>query len=103
MNRAATSQPVEWNAERIREELRKRHLTLTGVARAAGLPEDACRKAMYGYSRRGADALAEALGIPFDTLFPEGFVQSRRQASVKRLAESRQKRGSAPDTARARA
>ncbi|MGF3023721.1 helix-turn-helix domain-containing protein, partial [Methylobacterium aquaticum] len=100
MNQAARSQPVPWTPDAIREEVRRRHLSLTGIARASGLPEDACRKALHGLSRRGADALADALGIPFDTLFPEGFVQSRRQASVKALTESRQKRGRPADTAR---
>ena len=97
MNQAANSQPARWTPDAIREEVRRRHLSLTGIARAADLPEDACRKALFGLSRRGADALAEALGIPFDTLFPEGFVQSRRQASVKQLRESRQKRVAAAD------
>lgn len=103
MNQAAKSQPVRWTADAIREEVRRRHLTLTGIARANDLPEDACRKALHGLSRRGADALADALGVPFDTLFPDGFVQSRRQASVKQLRESRQKHaGSADKTAAAR-
>lgn len=102
MNQAARAQPARWTADDVREEVRRRHLSLTGIARAAGLPEDACRKALHGYSRRGADALAEALGIPFDTLFPDGFVRSRRQASVKQLQESRQKRDRATDSAGAR-
>ncbi|MGE7418789.1 helix-turn-helix domain-containing protein [Methylobacterium tarhaniae] len=76
---------------------------LRGIALAAGLHEASCRQALHGINRKGADALADTLGVPFDELFPEGFVQSRRQASVKRLAESRQKRGCTPDTARARA
>lgn len=103
MNQAVQPKPVRWTPDAIREEVRRRNLSLTGIARAADLPEDACRKALHGLNRRGADALAEALGIPFDTLFPDGFVQSRRQANVKALVESRQKRVSAPDKVRARA
>lgn len=103
MNQAAKPQPVRWTPDAIREEVRKRNLSLTGIARAADLPEDACRKALHGMSRRGADALAEALGIPFDTLFPDGFVQSRRQANVKALAESRQNRAAPTDKIAARA
>ena len=102
MNQASTARREAWTPDDIRAEVRRRHLSLTGIARAAGLPEDACRKALYGYNRRGADALAEALGIPFDTLFPTGFIQSRRNATVKRLHESRQKRAPSPDTAGAR-
>ena len=102
MNQAARAQPARWTPDAIRDEVRRRHLSLTGIARAAGLPEDACRKALHGYNRKGADALSEALNVPFDTLFPDGFVRSRRQASVKQLQESRQKRAAAPDTAGAR-
>lgn len=97
MNAAARIEPAEWTPDAIRQEVRRRHLSLTGIALAAGLREDACRKALHGLNRQGADALAEALGIPFDTLFPTGFIQSRRQASVKLLQESRQKRVSAAD------
>lgn len=103
MNHPASVEPAEWTPDAIRQEVRRRHLSLTGIALAAGLREDACRKALHGYNRQGADALAEALGIPFDTLFPTGFIQSRRQASVKQLQESRQKRVSIADKARARA
>ncbi len=103
MNQAAKPQAVRWTPDAIREEVRKRHLSLTGIARAAGLPEDACRKALHGLNRRGADALAEALGVPFDLLFPDGFVQSRRDANVKALAESRQKRVSTADKIAVRA
>lgn len=103
MSHAARAEPAEWTPDLIRQEVRRRHLTFTGIALAAGLREDACRKALYGYNRQGADALCEALGIPFDTLFPTGFIQSRRQASVKRLQESRQKRIGAPDKAGVRA
>lgn len=102
MNQAVKAQSVRWTPKTIREEVARRNLTLRGVALAAGLPEAACRQALHGINRKGADALAEALDIPFDTLFPEGFVQSRRQASVNRLMESRKKRVPAADAARPR-
>lgn len=103
MNHAASGRPAEWTPDLIRQEVRRRHLSLTGIALAAGLREDACRKALHGLNRQGADALAEALGIPFDTLFPTGFIQSRRQASVKLLRESRKKRVSPADKTAAQA
>lgn len=96
-------QPQQWDRRAILGEVTRRGLTLSGIARAAGLNEAACRQALHGINRKGADALAEALGIPFDTLFPTGFVQSRRQASVKQLQESRQKRVSTADKAGLRA
>lgn len=103
MTQAVTPQPARWTPDRIRDEVRRRNLSLRGIALAAGLHEASCRQALHGINRKGADALAEALDIPFDTLFPEGFVQSRRQASVKQLAESRQKRTAPADKISARA
>ncbi|WP_203158397.1 helix-turn-helix domain-containing protein [Methylobacterium aquaticum] len=103
MTQPAKTQPDRWTPDLIRDEVRRRHLSLRGIALAAGLHEAACRQALHGINRKGADALAEALNIPFDKLFPDGFVQSRRQASVKQLAESRQKRAAPTDKIAARA
>lgn len=86
-----------WDRRDILAEVTRRGLTLSGIARAAGLNEAACRQALHGINRRGADALAEALQIPFDTLFPTGFVQSRRKATAKPGGESRQKRAPVAD------
>ena len=92
---AATAPPAEWDRFTIKAEIHRRGMTLTGIARDAGLAENACRKALFGIDRRGADAIAMALGIPFDTLFPTGFLQSRsssRQDSAKTRTESQPKR-----------
>lgn len=94
--------PPRWDRHAILAEVNRRGLSLTGIARTAGLSPASCRQALHGINRKGADALAAALGIPFDTLFPEGFVQSRRQASAKHLEESRQKRVRSADSAAAR-
>jgi len=94
MSQAAIAQPAAWDRYAIKAEVWRRGMTLTGIARDAGLPENACRKALHGFDRRGADAIAAALGIPFDTLFPTGFIQSRsshRHASLKPRGESRKK------------
>ena len=56
----------EWDAEAIKAEIRRRGLNMTKIAIDAGLTEAACRKALFGLSRPGADAIAAALGIPFD-------------------------------------
>ena len=95
MTQAASAPPAVWDRHAIKAEVHRRGMTLTGIARDAGLAENACRKALFGIDRKGADALAVALGIPFDTLFPAGFHQSRssqRHASPKRGGESRKKR-----------
>lgn len=94
MTKAALPQPAVWDRYAIRAEVHRRGLTLTGIARAAGLTESACRRALFGLDRRGADAIAGALGIPFDTLFPNGFIRSRSSqlhASPKARGESRKK------------
>lgn len=96
MTQAASQQPAVWDRHAIKAEIGRQNMTLTGIARDAGLPEAACRKALFGLDRKGADAIAAALGIPFDTLFPSGFIRSRskhRKGSAERALESRQKRG----------
>ena len=60
---------MTWDRARIVANLRKRGLTLSGVARAAGLYDDACRYGIDGHSQRGAEALAKAIGVPFEEMF----------------------------------
>ncbi len=94
MTKGATKPPSEWDAEGIKAEIRRNNLTMAEIARRSDLPEHAVRRALKGLSRRGADAIADALGIPFDTLFPTGFIQSRsshRKPSPNSPQESRQK------------
>lgn len=105
MTQAASPQPAVWDRHAIKAEINRRNMTLTGIARDAGLPEAACRKALFGLDRKGADAIADALGIPFDTLFPAGFIRSRSshaKPTAKPPAESRKKRVRTADTARVR-
>ncbi|GJD97757.1 helix-turn-helix domain-containing protein [Methylobacterium iners] len=103
MTQAASVPPAVWDRHAIKAEVHRQGMTLTGIARDAGLAENACRKALFGIDRKGADALAAALGIPFDTLFPTGFHQSRssqRHRSAKPAGESRKKRVRRADSAR---
>ncbi|RLQ88881.1 helix-turn-helix domain-containing protein [Notoacmeibacter ruber] len=87
--------PSEWNRHSIKTEVHRRGMSLSGIARDAGLAESACRLALMGMNRKGADAIAEALEIPFDTLFPKDmFVRSRSSHSKpnsKASKKSRQK------------
>ncbi|WP_182085216.1 helix-turn-helix domain-containing protein [Aureimonas sp. ME7] len=103
---AATKPPTEWDAEGIKAEIRRQNLTMAEIARRSDLPEHAVRRALKGLSRKGADAIADALGIPFDTLFPTGFIQSRsslRKPIANAPSESRSKRSVRADDARATA
>ena len=105
MTQAASPPPAEWDRHAIKAEINRRGMTLTGIARDAGLSESACRRALFGLDLRGANAIADAIGVPFDTLFPTGFIRSRSshpKASAKPAGESRQKRGRPASTGRAR-
>ncbi|ORE93244.1 helix-turn-helix domain-containing protein [Aurantimonas sp. 22II-16-19i] len=107
MKRDAARPPSEWNRHSIKAEVHSRGMSLSGIARDAGLPDSACRHALMGLSRKGADAIAAALQIPFDTLFPaDMFVRSRSshaKPNPKNPATSRQKRKAAPASERASA
>lgn len=62
-----------WDRHAILAEVRRRGMTLTGIARDAGLDPSACRHGIGGNNRKGAQAIADALGIPFRTLFPDQY------------------------------
>ena len=66
-----------WDRHAINAEIRRRGMTLTGIARDAGLHESACRQGIIGVSRPGAEAIAAALGIPFRELFPDSYTRGR--------------------------
>lgn len=92
--------PAVWDRFTIKAEVHRRGMTLTGIARAAGLHDSACRKALFGIDYKGAVALSDALRIPFDTLFPTGFQQarsSRENLSRNERSSERQKQGARSD------
>lgn len=66
-----------WDRFSIKAEVERRGLTLTGIAKSAGLYESACRQALFGTSKAGAQAIADALGIPFRDLFPTQYRRGR--------------------------
>ncbi|UDL90351.1 helix-turn-helix domain-containing protein [Mesorhizobium sp. PAMC28654] len=69
--------PQVWDRHAINAELRRRGMTLTGIAKDAGLYSSACRQGIIGSSRTGAEAIAAALDIPFRTLFPTLYTRGR--------------------------
>src|SRR3954463_5423322 len=69
--------PLVWDRHAINAELRRRGMTLTGIAKDAGLYSSACRQGIIGLSRPGAEAIAAALNIPFRTLFPALYTRGR--------------------------
>lgn len=66
-----------WDRPAIIAELHRRGMTLTGIAKDAGLYASACRQGIIGMSRPGAEAIAKALDIPFDDLFPNSYLRGR--------------------------
>lgn len=80
--------------------IRRRGMTLSGIAQDAGLEGSACRHGIARRNRNGAIAIAEALGIPFDRLFPGYHARghnSDANLSLKNQDSSRQKRPSNVD------
>ena len=67
----------KWDRTAIKQELLRQNKTLTGIARDAGLYPSACRQGIIGASRRGAEAIASALGIPFREMFPDSYTLGR--------------------------
>lgn len=83
MTRETAKPPAEWDRHSIKAEIHRRGMSLSGIARDAGLAPNACRMALMGLNRKGADAISGALGIPFDTLFPVDWYVHSRSNHVK--------------------
>jgi Ner family transcriptional regulator len=82
-----------WDRHSIKAEVERRGMTLTGIAKDAKLYESACRQGLMGVSKPGANAIAKALGIPFETLFAGLYKRghnSKANVSLKSASESRQ-------------
>ena len=67
----------KWDRAAIKAELLRQNKPLTGIAVDAGLYPSACRAAVLGASRPGAEALAKALGVPFREMFPDSYTLGR--------------------------
>lgn len=81
--------PEHWDNPAIKSVLERRGFTLTSLARKYGLYESACRLALSGQSRRGAQAISDELGVPIQKLFPGRYLRHRRQpATAEPIAAS---------------
>lgn len=78
----------EWDRHDIFAEVKRQGLTLTGIAKEAGIYKSACRQALFGNSAPGAMAIAAAIKVPFHTLFISIYPRECRAA-----AQTRRKRG----------
>ena len=92
-----------WDRHAINAEIKRRGMNLTGIATDAGLYPSACRQGIIGMSRRGAEAIADALNIPFRELFPDTYTRGRHsegKASSNDSCNTSAIGASAADTAR---
>ena len=96
----------KWDRRAIKDELLRQNKTLTGIARDNGLYDSACRQGIIGASRKGAEALAEALGVPFREMFPDSYTLGRHDhgdTSSKKSGNTRAKKSSKSDDAKSAA
>lgn len=66
----------------IRAAIRRSGWTLTGIARAAGLEESACRVALIRRHRAGERAIAEHLSMSPAELWPERYPSSSHRETT---------------------
>lgn len=85
--------PKVWDRHAILAEVRRRGMTLTGIALDAGMYASACRQGLLGLSRPGAEAIAQALDIPFRELFPTAYTRGRHD---ELRANSNERRNASP-------
>ena len=96
--------PKVWDRHAINAEIRRRGMTLTGIAKQKKMYASACRQGLMGLSRPGAEAIAEALDIPFRELFPTLYTRGRhneKQPSRNARCNTRAKTQADLDTAAA--
>lgn len=70
----------DWHPEDIKAAVRKsRFGSLAGLSRAYGLPEHACQHACRGANYWGEVAIAEALGLSPQEIWPSRYQHERRR------------------------
>lgn len=72
----------KWDRHSIRAELARRGFTLTGLAIDNGLYESACRQALDGRSKAGAQVIAKALGMTVQELWPDRYLKRPRHTAT---------------------
>ncbi|MCF1744658.1 helix-turn-helix domain-containing protein [Paradevosia shaoguanensis] len=100
------NRPKVWDRHAIKAEVHRRGMTLTGIAKDAGLDQAACRHGLLGSHRKGAEAIAAALKLPFRELFPDSYTrgahnerQTSRKASARDSSNARSRADSAQGVA----
>lgn len=95
-----------WDRHAILAEVKRQNKNLTTIAVEAGLYSGACRAGMIGSSKKGAMAIADAIGVPFRELFPDSYTRGRHNEEISNRNGSRNgsaKSGALPDKSEASA
>lgn len=74
--------PKTWDNPAIKAELERRGHTLTGLAIANGLHESACRRALSSSCLPGAMAIAKALDVSVQELWPGRYIRRPRHTAT---------------------
>jgi len=91
----------KWDLHDIKAAIGKKGLTQTKIAENAGLEPSVVRHGLRGNNRKGAEAIAKAIGVPFRELFPDSYLRGGDGKPTREKAEStRAKRDERVDTAR---
>ena len=97
------TEPAGWNRHTIKAAIGLRGLTMTAIAKDAGLESWQVRHGLRGNNRIGAEAIADALGIPFRTLFPDSYLNgtvNEADTTCKSAPSTRENRHGRADLAR---
>ena len=84
--------PVLWDRHAIKAEIGRAGLTMTKIAKAADLEPSAVRHGLLGSNRRGAEAIARAIAVPFRELFPNTYLRGGDEPIRKAKMSTREKR-----------
>ena len=84
-----TEAPAVWDRHAIKAAIGRAGKTQTAIAKAYGLEPSAVRHGLRGNNRKGAEAIAKALGLPFRTLFPDSYLRgSHNEGKTSRKASN---------------
>ena len=68
-----TEKPVDWPAEKIKEAIYERGMSMEGLALLNGVSNSACRRALRRSSPAGERLIAELIGVPCHLIWPSRY------------------------------
>lgn len=95
-----TTEKPRWDRHAIKAELARRGFTYAAVEAKFGLHAGACRTGVRGANRKGAEAIAKVLDLPFRELFPDVYLRRPSETTPGKTGTASQKARRAADSAR---